>query len=93
MPRWKTPNWNQRLIADAIGLQGQTVAIGMDDDTRMVILAHKLNLECTVEKRTGEVAVFNRSTQAKAHFDCAQALIRYISANEGRLCVRNRVCE
>ena len=93
MPRWKTPNWNQRLIADAIGLKGKTVAIGVDDDVRIVILAHKLNLECTVNKGTGEVAVVNRSTQAKAHFDCAQAVNQYISANEGQLCVRNRACE
>ena len=87
MPRWKTPNWNQRLIADAIGLKGKTVAIGVDDDVRIVILAHKLNLEYTVNKGTGEVSVYNRSTQASSHYDSAQAVNQYISANEEQLCV------
>ncbi len=86
MPRWTSPNWNQRLIADAIGLKGQTVAIGLDDDRRTVILAHKFNLECTVEKRTGEVTVSERGTQREKRFDSPQAMAEYISVNEGRLC-------
>ena len=55
MIKWKHPNWCQRLIADSVGLQGQSVAIGLDDDTRIVILAHKSHEEYTVDKASGSV--------------------------------------
>lgn len=55
MPRWTHPNWCQRLIADNVGLQGQSIAIGNDNDSMILILAHKSGTEYVVNKKTGDV--------------------------------------
>ena len=55
--RFTAPNWAQQLIADAIGLQGRSIAVRMEDDTRIIILDHKDHKEHIVEKRDGRVMI------------------------------------
>ena len=55
--KFTAPNWAQQRLADAIGLQGRSISIRMEDDARIVILDHKTHKEHVVQKKDGSVSV------------------------------------
>lgn len=51
------PNWMQKLVAQAVGLEGN-ITVRMEDDTRIVFQTHIPDRkEYSVNKLTGKVTV------------------------------------
>ena len=57
--RITVPNWNQELIAKAVGLEPKSVSVRVDDDQTICFIDHKSRprRELIVNKATGEVTV------------------------------------
>ena len=57
--RITVPNWNQSLIAQAVGLEPKSVSVRLDDDQSICFIDHKSRprRELIVDKTTGEVTV------------------------------------
>ena len=56
--RFAYPNWVQRLIADAAGLQGRAIAVRHEDDASILFLDHKTRDEYCVNKEDGKVSIW-----------------------------------
>lgn len=56
--RFAVPNWAQRLIADAAGLQGRAIAVRHEDDRSILFLDHKTRDEYFVTKENGKVSIW-----------------------------------
>lgn len=55
--KFTVPNWEQGLIAQAVGLDPGGIAVRADDDKTIVMLEHKTRKEYIVDKVTGKVLV------------------------------------
>ena len=57
--RISVPDWNQSLIAKAVGLEPKSVSVRADDDRSICFIDHKSRprREVIVDKATGEVTV------------------------------------
>ena len=53
--KFYVPNWVQKLVAKAVGLDPSGVAVRMDDDDTIVLLDHKTRKEYIIDKATGNV--------------------------------------
>ena len=49
------PNWGQALIAQAVGINPDSVVVRVDDDRSILFLELKTRAEYLVSKVTGEV--------------------------------------
>ena len=57
--RISVPDWNQSLIAKAVGLEPKSVSVRVDDDRSICFIDHKSKprRELIVDKTTGKVTV------------------------------------
>lgn len=53
--RFPVPNWAQALIAMAVGLDPNNIAVRLDDDSRIVFLQYMPRAEYCVDKKTGTI--------------------------------------
>ena len=53
--KFSEPNWAQKLIAKAIGLEPAEIVVRTDSEDMIVLLAHKTRVEYIVNKVTGKV--------------------------------------
>jgi len=53
--KFADPNWSQKLIARAVGLDPASVVVRLDSDDTIVLLEHKTRAEYIVNKTTGKV--------------------------------------
>ena len=65
MERFAEPNWAQKVIADAAGLIGSTVAVRLEDETKILFLKNSTRDEILVNKKTGEVMVWKNNAIKK----------------------------
>ena len=49
------PNWCQRLIASAVGLDPEAIVVRVDSDDTIVMMDHKTRNEYIINKATGKV--------------------------------------
>lgn len=55
LKKFSSPNWSQRLIADAVGLQGLKIAVILDEDNKLAVMDLASRNEYIISKKDGSV--------------------------------------